>query len=214
MGNKTNQPVTDAVAQAAAQTAAAMPPVGGNVQAQPQPEVVQQAKQEAAGLSAADLAAIIGAAVGQALAVQQQANAEQMREVIALLKPQAADEPPPPDPREVQSELEAQLAEERFLVTITKGDKYSVNPVPVGVNGILRTINRGEFAVITRSMLGVLRDSVEVHIDPETREPYDVQCYPYSVLAKVPKELWDLTAIDVANQLLPDRAQGLQNRMN
>lgn len=167
----------------------------------------EKAQEEAAGLTPDALAGLIANAVAQGITAGMQANAQVMKEALAEVLPKKDDEdlPETPEDREAaKSELEAQLAEERFLITIAKGDKNALDPVPIGVNGPLRTVKRGEFAVVTASMLEVLRNSEETHIDPETQEPYGVSSYPYTVHARVPKELWELPAADVAKQLVGD----------
>jgi hypothetical protein len=152
-----------------------------------------------AELSSNGLAQIIAGAVTQGVAAgialaQQNAPA-------AL----AVEHLPPIDPKEVQSELERQLAEPRYLVLISKGDKEALDPVPIGVNGFLRNVKRGEYAVITASMLEVLQNSEETHINPESHEPYQVSAFPYTSFGRVPDELRDMPAADVADRMLPDR---------
>ena len=181
--------------------------------------VVEKAKQEAQSLDAAALGAIIAQAVAAALQVNQEAaltqQAEMLKQVLAAvgIKPVEDDTPPPEDPAERMTELQRQLTERRFLITIQKGDKYAMDPVPIGVNGHLRSVKRGDFAVVTYSMLGVLRNAEETHIDPDTREPFQVTSYPYSVHCEVPKEYWDMDAIEVAKILVPDSVRENPNRM-
>jgi hypothetical protein len=156
-------------------------------------QTAQQGEQAAprgpSGAQAQELGDIIASAVAQGVSAGMQAGMALAREALATKDP---DEPPPPDPQEVMSEMQQQLAEDRYLIMIAKGDKHSVDPVPLGVNGILRTVKRGEYAVISRSMLEVLQNSEEEHIDPDTKEPYKVSSFPYTVHAKVPEDMREL----------------------
>jgi hypothetical protein len=114
--------------------------------------------------------------------------------------------PPPPDPEEVRTELEAQLSEARYLVVISKGAKDCVDPVPIGVNGILRTVKRGDYALLTRSMLEVLENGVEMHLNPDTQEPYEVPSYPYTVLREIPQDEWAFGMEKLIELYAPKRA--------
>jgi hypothetical protein len=164
-----------------------------------QAEKASQADQPPQQMTMGDLAGIIGAAVAQGVASVLTARDE------AAKAEKEANEPPPPDPREAQTELESQLSEDRYLITISKGDKGSVDPVPIGVNGITRTIKRGDYAIVTASMLEVLDNSQEEKIDEETREPFKVHSYPYSVVRKLEREDWPLTVAELQQKYLPDR---------
>lgn len=81
---------------------------------------------------------------------------------------------------EVEAKPKAPTGKKTVFVTIAK-DKDNKQPVPLGLNGKIIRIRRGERVEIPEAFLAVLQNAVRQEKDPESGELIETPAYPYSV---------------------------------
>jgi len=72
-------------------------------------------------------------------------------------------------------------------------NKHAIDPVPIGLNGTMYTIRRGQKVVVPIEVVWVLEQAVETRYEQVMDErdksvqliPRDVMSYPFSVLSEV-----------------------------
>lgn len=87
-------------------------------------------------------------------------------------------------------EIADHRTQEHFVILIQKVDqnsRNSIDPVPVGVNGVLYAIRRGKPALVPACVKEVLENAVEKAYEAEDndaskKEERDVISYPFQVL--------------------------------
>lgn len=90
----------------------------------------------------------------------------------------------------VAAEVADHRLQAHYVITIQKVDrvsKNSVDPVPVGVNGVMYAIRRGRPALVPACVKEALEHAVEIAYEAEDddaskREPREVMSYPFNVL--------------------------------
>lgn len=100
----------------------------------------------------------------------------------------------PPDQRASAAKEARERVDHRgqqhFIIRIQKVDqnsRNSVDPVPVGVNGVMYAIRRGKDALVPACVVEVLEHAIEIAYESEDNDaakktPREVQSYPFQVL--------------------------------
>jgi hypothetical protein len=66
------------------------------------------------------------------------------------------------------------------MVTINIArSKEDKQPVPVGLNGKVYRMKRGEDVTVPAGVVDILRNAIQVFRDPDTGEDHEVEAYPF-----------------------------------
>jgi hypothetical protein len=79
-------------------------------------------------------------------------------------------------------------AKERQFEIIIATHEQDKQPVQGGINGKSFVIKRGEKAVVSESIVEVLKCATQHHYDPGTMERTEVQSYPFQIIREVTDE--------------------------
>lgn len=87
------------------------------------------------------------------------------------------------DPKPAKAE--AKPAKVWLMINKSKDDKH---PVPIGVNGVIHLVERGEWVYIDTAYVEVLANAITKVVNPESKDIDEVQSYPYQISLTKPSK--------------------------